>query len=259
MSLMRDPGSVRAGDPGGRIKGVRRARTGCPACAAARLGLEAVAPVLARPNFRVLALLAFGHMVVDMHQGRMAPLLPVLQGEVRALLHGGGHDPARGQPDVLGHPARVRIPGGPDVPALAAPGRARPRLGRARAVRTGAVVRRAARPGRCLRPRHRRPCRPQGYRTAHQVAGDRKATGLSFFSIGGNIGIALGPPVITGLVTAYTLRGTLGMLGPGLLAALLIAAVLPSLVPAAPGPAAGARAATPTGTCRGRWPCSWGW
>ena len=40
---------------------------------------------------------------------------------------------------------------------------------------------------------------PEGYRTATQVAGDRKATGVSIFSTGGNIGIAVGPPLITAL------------------------------------------------------------
>src|SRR5262249_30767608 len=86
---------------------------------------------------------------------------------------------------------------------------------------------------------------PEGYKTAHQVAGDRKATGLSFFSIGRNMGIALGPPVLTAWVAGFTLRGTLGMLVPGLLVAGLVAAVLPGLVPAAAaaGPARAGRPA----------------
>src|SRR5713101_5025391 len=62
---------------------------------------------------------------------------------------------------------------------------------------------------------------PEGYRTATQVAGERKATGVSIFSTGGNIGIALGPPVITALVTTLGLAGSLGLLVPGLLVAVL--------------------------------------
>jgi FSR family fosmidomycin resistance protein-like MFS transporter len=81
---------------------------------------------------------------------------------------------------------------------------------------------------------------PEGYRTANQVAGDRKATGLSLFSIGGNIGIALGPPAVTFLVPRFGLPGTLGLLGPGLLVAALIAMVLPTLI-AAPAQGAAAR------------------
>src|SRR5260370_40211251 len=62
---------------------------------------------------------------------------------------------------------------------------------------------------------------PEGYRMATQVAGERKAAGVSIFSTGGNIGIALGPPVITALVTTLGLSGSLGLLVPGLLVAAL--------------------------------------
>ena len=75
---------------------------------------------------------------------------------------------------------------------------------------------------------------PEGYKTANQIAGDRKATGLSLFSIGGNVGIALGPPLITALVGRFGSAGTLGMLVPGVLVAGLIAAVLPALFPGGP-------------------------
>jgi len=60
---------------------------------------------------------------------------------------------------------------------------------------------------------------PEGYKTATGVAGDRKATALSWFSLGGNVGLALGPPAITFLVTGLSIAGTLGMLVPSLLAA----------------------------------------
>ncbi len=70
---------------------------------------------------------------------------------------------------------------------------------------------------------------PEGYRTAARVAGDRKATGLSIFSTGGNIGISVGPPLITALITGFGLPGSLGLLFPGVLVALLLTAVLPRL------------------------------
>jgi FSR family fosmidomycin resistance protein-like MFS transporter len=76
---------------------------------------------------------------------------------------------------------------------------------------------------------------PEGYRTATAVAGARKATGVSIFSTGGNIGIALGPPILTALLTGFGLVGSLGMLVPGLLAAILLTAALPAL--SAPPPA----------------------
>lgn len=70
---------------------------------------------------------------------------------------------------------------------------------------------------------------PEGYRTATQVAGERKATGVSIFSTGGNIGIAVGPPFITLLLTGFGMPGTLGMFLPGLLVAGLLMAMLPGL------------------------------
>ena len=75
---------------------------------------------------------------------------------------------------------------------------------------------------------------PEGYRTATGVAGDRKATALSWFSLGGNVGLALGPPVITGLVTALGVTGSLGMLVPAAVVSLLLLAVLPSFASVSP-------------------------
>jgi FSR family fosmidomycin resistance protein-like MFS transporter len=63
---------------------------------------------------------------------------------------------------------------------------------------------------------------PEGYKTAARVAGDWKATGVSWFSVGGNIGIAVGAPVITLLVAGFGLPGSLGMLVPSLLAGALL-------------------------------------
>lgn len=85
---------------------------------------------------------------------------------------------------------------------------------------------------------------PEGYHTATRVAGDRKATGLSVFSTGGNIGISLGPPLITALVVGFGLPGSLGLLLPGALVAGLLTVALPR--PAAPAaPAAREAAAAP--------------
>jgi MFS transporter, FSR family, fosmidomycin resistance protein len=87
---------------------------------------------------------------------------------------------------------------------------------------------------------------PEGYRTATAVAGDRKATGVSIFSTGGNIGIALGPPLVTALVTTFGLGGSLGLLGPGIVVALLLTAALPLLSAPLPAPRTQAAAGGPT-------------
>ena len=49
---------------------------------------------------------------------------------------------------------------------------------------------------------------PEGYRTAHFFTGQRKATGMAIFSVGGNLGFSLGPIMVAYLVTYYGLKGT---------------------------------------------------
>ncbi|MBW2029380.1 MAG: MFS transporter [Deltaproteobacteria bacterium] len=63
---------------------------------------------------------------------------------------------------------------------------------------------------------------PEGFKTAHFFTGERKATGMSIFSVGGNLGIAIGPIVILALVSRFGLPGTLGMLLPGILITALL-------------------------------------
>ena len=43
---------------------------------------------------------------------------------------------------------------------------------------------------------------PEATKSARFVSGARRATGMSFFSIGGNIGVALGPLVVTAIVVS---------------------------------------------------------
>ena len=73
---------------------------------------------------------------------------------------------------------------------------------------------------------------PEGYKTATSVAGDRKATALSWFSLGGNVGIALGPPLLTALVATWSLAGTLGLMVPALIVGSVMLAVLPAITTA---------------------------
>jgi FSR family fosmidomycin resistance protein-like MFS transporter len=58
---------------------------------------------------------------------------------------------------------------------------------------------------------------PEAFKTAHFFLGEKKTTGFSFVMVGGNGGIALGPICAIALVTSYGLRGTLGLMIPGIL------------------------------------------
>lgn len=70
---------------------------------------------------------------------------------------------------------------------------------------------------------------PEGARIAHHLAGDRRATGMSLFSVGGNLGFALGPVLAIPLVSRLGLQGTGFMLIPGLLTSALFLLLLPQI------------------------------
>src|SRR5829696_4219165 len=57
---------------------------------------------------------------------------------------------------------------------------------------------------------------PEASRFANYVSGPRRATGMSLFAVGGNAGFALGPVVVTPLVLAFGLGGTIWILVPSL-------------------------------------------
>ena len=55
---------------------------------------------------------------------------------------------------------------------------------------------------------------PEGARLANIAAGEKKGTGVSMFTAGGNIGLAAGPLIATFTLTALGLKGTLVLLLP---------------------------------------------
>jgi FSR family fosmidomycin resistance protein-like MFS transporter len=64
---------------------------------------------------------------------------------------------------------------------------------------------------------------PEASRFANYVAGERRATAMSFFSVGGNAGFALGPVFVTPLALVFGLGGTpLVAVLPAAVAALLV-------------------------------------
>jgi FSR family fosmidomycin resistance protein-like MFS transporter len=70
---------------------------------------------------------------------------------------------------------------------------------------------------------------PEGSRFANYVSGARRASGMSLFSVGGNIGFALGPVLITPVVLAFGLHGTAFALVPTWLMAAVLIHELPRL------------------------------
>jgi FSR family fosmidomycin resistance protein-like MFS transporter len=85
---------------------------------------------------------------------------------------------------------------------------------------------------------------PEAARHANYAAGARRATGMSIFSVGGNLGIATGPAVVTLLASAGGVPAVAWMAAPAVLAAVLVTRELPLLSSFRPGAEAG-RAASP--------------
>lgn len=59
---------------------------------------------------------------------------------------------------------------------------------------------------------------PEAARLANHFAGTRKASGVAWFTVGGNFGFALGPLLVALLITRYDERTTLIVLVPGIVA-----------------------------------------
>src|SRR5436309_6832371 len=83
---------------------------------------------------------------------------------------------------------------------------------------------------------------PEGSKFAAYASGRRRASGMSLFSIGGNVGYALGPTATTPLVLAFGLTGGLLLAVPVLGVAVVLLLVMPylaSFVPESRGATAG--------------------
>jgi FSR family fosmidomycin resistance protein-like MFS transporter len=209
------------------------------AAAAPSLFVETVSRV--RPNVRLIGLLALGHLVIDVNQGALSAVLPFVKGahgltyaQVGTLVFVSMVTSSIVQP-AFGYLAdraarRWLLPA-----ALLLSGAGIALTG----IATGyqALLALIVIMGLGVAAYH-----PEGYRTATSVAGERKATALSWFSLGGNVGYASGPLLAAFLITSFGLGGTLGLLVPSAIMTLAIVGMLPSM----------SRATTPATAAIGR-------
>ena len=186
-----------------------------------------------KPHTKLIALLALGHFVIDVNQGSLPAMLPFLKqhhalsyAQAAMILLAANLTSSIIQP-LFGYlsdqiarrwilPVSVFVSGAGVALLGLAPG-------------YPGVLALVVVMGLGVAAWH-----PEGYKTATGVAGDRKATALSWFSLGGNVGIALGPPLITFLLAGLGPQGTLGMLLPAVLVGTLLVAVLPLISGEAP-------------------------
>jgi MFS transporter, FSR family, fosmidomycin resistance protein len=71
---------------------------------------------------------------------------------------------------------------------------------------------------------------PEAARFANYVSGSRRARGMSFFSVGGNAGVALGPVFTTPFVLIFGLPGTLFLALPAVLMAAALFYEIPRML-----------------------------
>jgi FSR family fosmidomycin resistance protein-like MFS transporter len=87
---------------------------------------------------------------------------------------------------------------------------------------------------------------PEGSRYANYVSGAERATGMSYYSLGGNVGFALGPVLVTPLVLLFGLAGGLFFLVPAAAMGAVLRAELSHLARFKPRPAAARETASRT-------------
>lgn len=75
---------------------------------------------------------------------------------------------------------------------------------------------------------------PEGFKAASLLSGERKATVISFFHFGGNLGFALGPILTTTFFTFWGLKGSLLFLIPGIIMLIIFLSTSQWKVPQAP-------------------------
>ncbi|MCG6534856.1 MAG: MFS transporter [Syntrophales bacterium LBB04] len=70
---------------------------------------------------------------------------------------------------------------------------------------------------------------PEGARLIHFLAGDRKATAMSLFAIGGQLGYGIGPLTATAAMLLWGLKGSIALVVPTAIVAGLVMYSLPSI------------------------------
>jgi MFS transporter, FSR family, fosmidomycin resistance protein len=192
-------------------------------------GTASPAPVAsAGVNKRAMATLSAGHLFTDISQGSIPALLPFLisrdhlsYAAASALVLAATISSSVIQP-LFGHLSdRISLPWlMPAGPVLGGLGVSLAGLAPSYGLTFAAIVL----SGIGVAAFH-----PEGSRFANYVSGARRASGMSLFSVGGNIGFALGPVLVTPLVLAFGLHGAVFVLIPTGLMSVVLVRELPHL------------------------------
>lgn len=182
-----------------------------------------------RPSFLFLIVLGMGHLLTDVNQGAIPALLPYLRDEyglsytvVGSLLMVSNITSSVIQP-LFGFYSdrssrRWLLPLG-----ILLAGMGVALAGQVRHL--GLLYLAVALSGLGIASYH-----PEASRITRYLAGNRRATGMSLYSIGGNVGFALGPVLLTlALGVGKGMRGTALFLLPAVAGSLVFLALLPAI------------------------------
>jgi FSR family fosmidomycin resistance protein-like MFS transporter len=143
-------------------------------------------------NLKVLLILSLGHLVVDIYQGALPATLPFIKSKLGLsyaltglILVAANMASSILQP-VFGYFSDRKV-----MPALLPMGLLAAGIGYSLIMLSphfSLVLFLVVISGLGIAAYH-----PEGYKTAHFFTGTRSATGMSFFSVGGNLGFSLGP------------------------------------------------------------------
>jgi MFS transporter, FSR family, fosmidomycin resistance protein len=155
-------------------------------------------------NFKILLILSLGHLVTDIYQGALPAILPFLKAKLSlsyaltgVIMMAANFTSSIIQP-LFGHLSDNR-----DKTALLPLGCVCAGLGLSFVSMPDSfagVLVLVIISGLGVAAYH-----PEGYKTAHFFTGERLATGMSVFSVGGNLGFALGPIISISIVTGLGL------------------------------------------------------
>lgn len=182
-------------------------------------------------NRRALGILSLGHLSVDIGAGALPALLPFLQREfhfsyfwLAALVMTAGVISSVMQPvfGVASDNLRTRflLPIGVFLALAGYAG-----IGIAGSYAAVVVLVAVAGVGSAM-------YHPEATKSARTVSGLFPTTGSSLFAVGGNIGVALGPIIVTALVAWNGLRGTWLLFIPAVVIAAIVATVVPAVTKA---------------------------
>jgi len=176
-----------------------------------------------RFNFRVLLILSLGHLVVDIYQGALPAVLPFLKDKfgltyamTGLILMASNFTSSILQP-LFGYVSDRKA-----MPFLLPAGLVAAGTGFALLAYSPyflLILVLVVISGLGVASYH-----PEGYKTAHFFTGERAATGMSFFSVGGNIGFSLGPITAMYIVNYYGFSALPSIIVPALLCAALVIA-----------------------------------